>query len=419
MRVMNNSIMKNRTKVAAYARVSEDSERLEHSLEAQISYYTALIQNNPDWQFVKVFYDDGISGTSLNRPGFIELMEACEGGLVDLILVKSISRFGRNSMDMLNTIRYLKTLGIGIFFERENINTLSVDGEILLTLLSSFAEEESCSISSNVAWAIRNGFPEGKHKITHLYGYRIENREFTIIPEEAEVVKRIFSLFLEGNSIKHVATLLNEAGLRARDGSLWKDVKIRRILDNQAYTGDILTQKMYTDNFLSHRKVPNQGVLPQYLLEDHHEPIIPKSVFNEAQELLAKRSMCRNTKIDSPFIRKIFCPYCSHFFTPAYSRSGTIRWVDGGILPGNVRCKHSTSFRDKDIRSAINSALGKTLSDQELKENIKRITVTGRSDIDISMKDGRLFHTHISRPAPRGRCANKEVNHAGKKSRTR
>ena len=196
--------MPTRKRVAAYARVSMETERLQHSISAQISYYSNLIQSNPAWEYVGVYADSGISGTSIKgRPEFNHMIEDCEKGLIDIVLTKSISRFARNTVDLLKTVRHLKELGIEVRFEKENINSLSGDGEVMLTLLASFAEEESRSISENAKWGIKKRFEQGEPRRGRIYGYRVKNGQYVIKEDEAAVVQRIFQMFLDGDSCYH------------------------------------------------------------------------------------------------------------------------------------------------------------------------------------------------------------------------
>jgi site-specific DNA recombinase len=206
-------ILPKRKKVAAYARVSEEKGRTFHSMSAQISHYSSFIQKNKEWIYAGVYADEGITGTTDNRTEFQRMIEDCEKGKIDIILTKSISRFARNTIDLLETVRYLKELGIEVRFESENINSLSDDGELMLTLLGSFAQEESRSISENVKWGIRKGFQKGIVNSFCIYGYRWDGEKFNIVPEEAEVIRLIYDNFLKGYSAEHTEKQLKEMGL--------------------------------------------------------------------------------------------------------------------------------------------------------------------------------------------------------------
>ena len=237
--------MPQRKKVAAYARVSMETERLQHSLSAQISYYSELIQKHAGWQYVGVYADDGISGTKISRRDeFRRMVEDCEAGKIDIILTKSISRFARNTVDLLNTIRRLKELGVSVRFEKENIDSLSEDGELMLTLLASFAQEEVRSISENVKWGtvkrFQKGIPNGQMKI---FGYEWVEGQLTIIPDEADIIRWMYREYMKGASRIEIGRALNEKGIFTRQGKLWVDSNVKVVLTNITYTGNMLFQK--------------------------------------------------------------------------------------------------------------------------------------------------------------------------------
>lgn len=260
-------IIRRKKRAAAYARVSLESERLMHSLSVQISYYSELIQNNPEWEHAGVYADEGISGTQTERRSeFKRLIKDCEDGKIDIILVKSISKFARNTVDLLKTVRRLKELGIEVRFEKENISSLSADGELMLSILASFAQEESRSISENVKWSTRKrfeqGIPNGRVKV---FGYRWDGDTLMIVPEEAEIVQRIFRDFLAGNSPRKIAKKLNEDGINSPQECGWSDFSIRYILTNITYTGNLLLQKGFVEDPIEKHRRKNRGELPRFL----------------------------------------------------------------------------------------------------------------------------------------------------------
>lgn len=290
-------IMTRKKRVAAYARVSLDSERLIHSLSAQVSYYSEYIQKNPQWIYAGVYADEGISGTQTQkRDEFKRLMKDCDDGKIDIILVKSISRFARNTVDLLNAVRHLKALGIEVRFEKENINSMSNDGELMLSILASFAQEESRSISENVKWGTRKRFEQGiPNGRVRTYGYRWEGDTLVIVQEEAETVKRIYAEFIGGKVPRAIAKGLNDDGITTRMGCKWSDFGIRTILNNITYTGNMLLQKVFVDDTITkHRKI-NRGELPRYFVENTHEAIIDKIEFDKVQSEFERRSR-RNKK---------------------------------------------------------------------------------------------------------------------------
>lgn len=285
-------VMMRKKRVAAYARVSMDSERLMHSLSAQVSYYSEYIQKNPHWIYAGVYVDEGITGTLTDkRDEFKRMIADCEAGKIDIILVKSISRFARNTVDLLKTVRHLKELGIEVRFEKENINSMSNDGELMLSILASFAQEESRSISENVKWGTRKRFEQGiPNGRVRVFGYRWEGDTLVIVPEEAETVKRIFEDFIGGKVPRAIAKDLNDDGITTRMGCKWSDFGIRTILNNITYTGNMLLQKVFVDDPITkHRKI-NRGELPRYFVENTHKAIISKDIFDKVQKEFERRS---------------------------------------------------------------------------------------------------------------------------------
>lgn len=282
-------------RVAAYCRVSTDSEEQETSYEAQCRHYTEYISENPDWEMAGIYADEGISGTQAGkRPEFLRMIEDCGKGEIDFIITKSISRWARNTLDSLNYIRKLKDLGIPVLFEKENINTMDARGELLITIMSSIAQQESQSISQNVRMGIRYHMQQGRgwvNTTTFLgFGPGEKSGDLVIIPEEADLVRRIFREFLEGYSPAMIGRHLEQDGILTKSGSQkWHASTITNILENEKYAGDMLLQKYYTKDFLTHRMVKNRGELPQYFVEDHHPPIIPKEIYNQVQGELARR----------------------------------------------------------------------------------------------------------------------------------
>lgn len=254
-----------RTKrVAAYARVSCGKDTMLHSLAAQIDYYRDYIMMNPEWRFAGVYADESKTGTKDNREQFQLLLTECRSGNIDMVITKSISRFARNTVTLLETVRELKSLGIDVFFEEQNIYTMSAEGEVMLTLLASFAQAESLSCSDNCKWRIRKGFEEGRASTCTMLGYRLVNGEITLIEEEAEIAKRIFDLYLAGYGLQKIANTLNEEGMYSIFGNEWHPTTVRKVLTNEKYCGDLLLQKVYRENHLTKRKCHNTGELPQY-----------------------------------------------------------------------------------------------------------------------------------------------------------
>lgn len=288
--------------VAAYARVSVDKDTMHHSIMAQIDYYKKLIENNPKWHLIDIYVDEGITGTSEDRDSFNKMIDDAISGNIDLIITKSITRFARNTVTLLETVRKLKANNIEVFFEEQNIHTLSKDGELLLTILASYAQEESRSVSENMKWRVKKNFEEGLSWGTHLYGYKYENNNYEVIPDEANIVKRIFNLYLEGNGVQSICNILEADGIKTRNNIPFSKSTIRAMLSNEYYTGDKILQKTYVKDYISKKTMNNNGELAKYYVEDSHEGIISKDDFNKVQEILKMRKANINWKVKSPLI---------------------------------------------------------------------------------------------------------------------
>ncbi len=285
-------------RVAAYCRVSTLLEEQEGSYEAQVSHYRSYIESQPGWELAGIYADEGISGTGTRkREEFNRMIDDCRKGEIDMILTKSISRFARNTLDCLQYIRQLKEKRIAIYFEKENINTLDAKGEILITIMASLAQQESQSISENVRMGIQYQFQQGKVRVNHcrFLGYTKDDRgNLVIVPEQAEVVRRIYREFLDGKSLRRIAMGLQADGIRTGSGGQrWYDSSIRSILRNEKYMGDALLQKTYTVDFLTKKKRANYGELPRYYVENNHEPILSREIFQRAQGELQRRAHVR------------------------------------------------------------------------------------------------------------------------------
>ena len=285
-------------RVAAYCRVSTEQEEQQNSYQTQVSYYTDLIHQKKEWTLAGIFADEGISGTQAKkRPQFLKMIRMCKNGKIDLIITKSISRFARNTVDCLEYVRQLKDLGIGVVFEKENINTMTMTSEFMIALYGSFAQAESESISKNVTWGKQKAYAEGRvaFQYKHLLGYRRgENGEPEIIPEEAETVKLIFKLFLDGLSMNEISNqLISQKRLTKHGSDKWNSGIIRNILKNEKYVGDALLQKTFTVDCISKKVKKNNGELPMYLVTNHHAPIIDRDTYNRVQQELARRSSKR------------------------------------------------------------------------------------------------------------------------------
>lgn len=293
-------IQKKHLRVAAYCRVSTDSEEQLNSYNAQITYYTEKIAATPEWTMVRLYADEGITGTSMKRrKEFLKMLRDCDRGKIDLIITKSVSRFGRNTLDGLDTVRRLKRKGIGVFFEKENVNTLYMDNEMILTFMMSQAQAESESPSGNVKWSHRRNFKDGKvyYHYASFLGYRKGADGLPEIdPDEAAVVRRIFARYLMGQSVRQICRDLTADGIKtAQGGDSWHDSVVQNMLKNEKYIGDALLQKTYMADLFTHEQRKNMGELPKYYVHECHPAIIDRETFQRVQEELARRSSLRKT----------------------------------------------------------------------------------------------------------------------------
>ena len=307
-------------KTAGYARVSTDSEEQSTSYEAQVDYYTRYINGREDWEFAGVYTDEGISATNTKkRDGFNQMIEDALAGKIDLIITKSVSRFARNTVDSLTTVRKLKEKGIEVYFEKENIYTLDSKGELLITIMSSLAQEESRSISENTTWGKRKQFADGKGSLAYstFLGYeKGEDGSLRVNPEQAETVKLIYQLFLQGLSPYAIGKKLTGMGIKSPAGKdIWHQSSVKSILTNEKYKGDALLQKQYTADFLTKKRKRNQGEIPQYYVEGNHEAIIPPETWELVQEEMERRrKMDARYSSASIFSSKIKCSECGNWY---------------------------------------------------------------------------------------------------------
>lgn len=318
--------------VAAYGRVSSGKDAMLHSLSAQVSYYSEMIQNNSRWKYCGVYVDEALTGTKESRENFQRLIADCRNGKIDMVITKSISRFARNTLTLLNTVRELKTLGIDVYFEEQNIHSLSSDGELMLTILASYAQEESRSASENQKWRIRHDFEKGLPWCRAMIGYRLQNGEYIVITEEAVIVKRIYSEYLSGDGVEKIVNRLNAEGVMTQKGFKWHKSAVSRILTNYNYTGNMLLQRFYNENHITKKKTENHGELPKYLVENSHEPIISIEIYQQVQDEMKRRADKYKHKsaptTPYPFSGKIICAKCGKHYRRKTTSTGPV-WICG------------------------------------------------------------------------------------------
>lgn len=385
-----------RKKVAAYARVSRDTERLMHSVSAQVSYYSTLIQKNPEWEYAGVYADMGISGTDTSKRGeFLRMLADCEAGKIDIILTKSISRFARNTVDLLETVRHLKSLGIEVRFEKEHINSLSEDGELMLSLLASFAQEESRSISENCKWGIRKRFQSGEIGTAnkHILGYRYdeEQRKYVIIPEEAEAVRWMFQMYIDGVSFRIIAENMNKAGIRTTLGNEFQEASVRQLIFNEVYAGDILRQKCYMADPITKTKVKNGGELPQYYMADCHEAIINRETYAKVQAEMERRAGLVNPTY--PFTGKIKCGICGRNYT---RRAAVVKgkeyasWFCRAKKENGVTCR-SHNYSEQKLMEICAGLMGmKSFNGEAFEESVRDMISLPDGSLEMHFLDGQI-----------------------------
>lgn len=315
------------TRVAAYARVSTGKDSALHSAAAQISYYNEYISNHPGWAFAGVYADTGISGTKASRPEFQRMLADCRAGKIDMVITKSITRFARNTVVLLETIRELRDLDIDVFFEKENMHSISQEGDLMLTLLATYAEEEARSASENQKWRIRKKFEQGECTFTIMFGYRYDKGRLIIIDEEAEIVQEMFNDYLAGMSQAAIAKKLNEQGLKTAYGYDWTVRRIGAVLTNEKYTGDMLLQKTYVEDFRTKKQIPNRGEYTQYYVEKSHQPIVSKEIFEAVQKEMKRRQSLVNSgkrsKEGNPFTSLVVCGKCQNRYGRKNNNQGS------------------------------------------------------------------------------------------------
>lgn len=364
-----------RRKVAGYARVSTDSEEQLTSYEAQVDYYTKYIRSNPDWEFVDVYTDEGISATNTrHRDGFNRMIADALAGKIDLIVTKSVSRFARNTVDSLTAVRKLKEHGTEVYFEKEGIYTFDSKGELLITIMSSLAQEESRSISENVTWGQRKRFADGKVSLPYksFLGYRKGPDGLPeIVTEEAEIVREIYKLFVQGKTVNWIATHLTAKGIPTPRGKeKWQTSTIESILTNEKYKGSAVLQKKFTVDFLSKKMKVNEGEVPQYIVEQSHPAIIDPAQWQKVQDEMAVRKFRgKHHNSLNPFSAKIVCGDCGGFYgskvwhsTDKYRR---VIWQCNGKFKGKDRCVTPHLYED-DIKRLFLRAVAQLTEDREV-----------------------------------------------------
>ena len=386
-------------RVAAYCRVSTEEEEQQGSFEIQKLYYTEKINSTPEWEVAGIYADDGISGVhTKKRDGFNQMIQDCKKRKIDLILTKSISRFARNTLDSIQYVRMLKQMGIAVVFEKENINTATMNSEMILTVLSAFAQAESESISQNVARGKRMGYKHGKFAFPYgrIIGYRKgADGKPEIIPEQAEIIRLIFNSYLQGDSLQSIKAKLETAGaLTARGNTAWSAQSIQRILQNEKYCGDVLMQKTFRQDFINRKAIKNTGQLPMYLIENHHEGIVSREKYDAVQAEMARRNAAKSPSKNAvtgmasyaskyALSERLVCGECGTLYRRCtWTRNGEKRivWRCVSRLDyGKKYCHNSPTLDEAPLQQAILAALNTAMADKN--SLIRQITDAMETEI--------------------------------------
>jgi len=379
------------TNVAAYARVSSGKDEMLHSLAAQVDYYKDYIQSNPGWLFAGVYADEALTGTKSDRADFLRLLEDCRNGKIDRVLTKSISRFARNTVTLLETVRELKTLGIDVYFEEQNIHSMSSDGELMLTILASYAQEESLSASENQKWRIRRNFEEGMPWKGAMLGYRYNKGKYVMIPEEAEIVRAIYRMYLGGYGVPAIIQELKNQGAETDMGNQWSRTSITKILRNYTYTGNLLLQRVYRENHLTKRTLVNHGELPQYHATDTHEPIIELDTFMAVQEEIlvrAEKYAGADTTNTYPFTGKLVCANCGKHYRRKTTKTRVVWICTTYNSMGKAVCD-SKAIPEETLIQMTNEVLGLEVFDPTLfAEDVISVKVEAGNQLTFVLRGG-------------------------------
>ncbi len=390
-------------RVAAYARVSSGKDAMLHSLAQQVNYYKNTIQSNPDWSFVGIYTDEALTGTKDSRAEFQLLLKDCRAGKIDMIITKSISRFARNTVTLLETVRELKAINVDVFFEEQNIHSISGDGEMILSFLATFAQEESRSASENMKWRIQKDFNEGIiWGGKSCLGYKLENRKLELIPNEAEIVRFIFQLYIEGHGADTIGKILDSKGVKPKYASKWSRSTIMQIISNVHYTGDLILQKTFRDNHLTKRKVMNTGELDQYMVKNNHEAIISHEVFDKAQRIRKekrKQSVSPAIQKQYPFKGMMRCGMCGRAYVRKKTPSKHIWKCSLSVTKGLEACA-SKQVPDSQIIEAFNQIFNRTEFDETyFYSKVEFIEVMPERRLIFHLMDGssKDYHWYASR----------------------
>ena len=389
-RVKHYEKLPSKIRVCAYARVSSGKDSMLHSLGAQVSYYNSLIQSHSDWIFSGIYADEAISGTKDTREQFNRMILDAKVGLIDMVITKSISRFARNTVTLLKAIRELKECKVDVYFEEQNLHSISKDGELLLTLLASFAQEETRSVSRNMRWRVAKNFEEGKNYSLKVLGYDLKDGVLYINKEEKPIIEYIFARFLEGKGRQVIANELNKMGYKTKVGMPFQQTSVGRILSNVIYKGDLDLWKRYRLE-LSQGERKNNGEFDKFYIEEAHEPIIAREVFDRVQEMLKARrlSMKKPEPNGTPFSGKIFCGIDGNTFIRCNTGTRPC-WKCSRYKKGGPAMCPSKQIGESELYEAIDALMDRT----SFFERIVKIVVFPDYRLDFIFRDGEIVNTN-------------------------
>ena len=404
-----NKIAKNKAgkyrpkRAAAYARVSVANADTANSLANQVSYYQNKITKDPELIFFRIYADSGLSGTKQNRPEFLQMMEDARNHKFDILITKSVTRLARNVVTLLSTVRELKSLGIDVYFEKENLHTLSEAGEMMLTMLAVYAEEEARSASENVKWSYRKRFEKGEGVMKEMYGYRVVDGKYQPVPEEAEIVRRIFKEYLDGSSLYGITKRLINDGITRNGGRKWNITAISTMLSNEKYTGNMILQKTYRPDFRTKKTEQNKGQWRKYYVEGTHEAIIDVETFTKVQEEKIRRKAerpnyySRTPGPENLFYKKVECSECGLYYKRTAIRDPKYKKTPW------YTCYAAKAFREEKCKSHIikeETLIDKTkevlkladettLTREMIDKKIKRIICTPDFKLIYQLQNGK------------------------------
>ena len=374
--------------VAAYARVSSGKDAMLHSLSAQVSYYSQKIQAHQGWKYAGVYADEAFTGTRDNREEFQRMLTDCKAGKIDLIITKSISRFARNTVTLLDTVRSLKRLGVDVYFEEQNIHTMSADGELMMTILASYAQEESRAVSENMKWRVRHNYENGLVWNGTILGYRYDKGTYIVKPDEAETVRYIFDSYMDGMGLMAIVKDLNDSAKTSRYGNEWGQTSVMRILRNYTYTGNLLLQQTYSENHITKRRRQNNGELPMYHIRDSHEAIIPLDRFNAVQEEIKRRSdehyHPHTNKGQYLFSGKLVCCHCGKNYKRKNRPSGPV-WICPTFSGKGKEYCASKQIPESSLVEAVIGAMG---SLAEFQDSVTQVRIEKNNGLTFLLEGG-------------------------------